>query len=145
MKAQQNIFLIDASQGYQGIHVFDSRLPQDGGVGAVSMQDHSLGQQFTEFHTPAVINLKNAHLHAGIQKGSGQIVGCPAAADNHHLPGRFRVKSHPSQKSLGIQRWADKTQFITLLKPEGTGGNIDFPISFHAADQHIAPEFLTEF
>ncbi len=137
MECQQDILLVDAGQGNEGLHVFDPFLPKQLFVGAVAVDDYGPGQQDTQFFTAFGIAVDDLDRDAHMEQLGGKIIGRFTAADDHGIFDRMGLKTDFFEEGFGIPSGGDEGDAVAPQDTEITGRNVDLAVSFHGADQHV--------
>ena len=139
IEGQHDVLLIEAGQGAEGVGLLDALADQEILVGTVPVDDGRIrelaGEEFAAI-TVVVDDLQLA-LHMGVVHVLRDVVGDPAATDDHAAADRLIIDAELLHEFVGLIRTCDIADDITVHDGVVTTRDDDLVAALDRADQDV--------
>ena len=135
----EDVGLVDARQGHEGVRLLNALLRQQFAVGAVSLDHQRPRQLLADLSAAGLVLVDDLHAHAHVQQLVCQIVAHLAGSHDHHRGSLFPEHPQILEKRRQLIRRGGDIDLIPGFQPEIAGGNGGLPFPGHRADQHPRP------
>ena len=142
VKGHEDVFLVDAREGNEGIGAGDALLLQELLVGAVAVQNGGLRKQFAEFGAALGALFDDFDVDAHLQKLTGQVIAGSAAADDHRTADLMGGHADAAEEAARILGRNQHRYLIALAQHGAAAGDAEVMAALQSAEQRAALQIL---
>ena len=137
IEGDEDVFLIHAGEGCEGVHGFQAFLQQDFLLRAVAADDHRTGQLFADLLALLAVLVDDLDAGAAGQQHLGKVKAHAAGAEDHNAPGLLLHQAHHAQELLDFRGRCGKFNAVAAFQSEGAVRDADIVAALHRTDQEF--------
>ncbi|CAN4017744.1 NTF2 fold immunity protein domain-containing protein, partial [Dysosmobacter welbionis] len=144
-ECHEDVGLVQARDGHEGVRLADSLLAEELAVRPVSHDHQRAGQFLAHLHAPLLVLVDDLYGHAHLQQLRCQIVAHFAGAHDHDRRGPGPEYAQKPEELLQFPGCGGEIDLVSRPQGEIAGGNDRLPLPGHGADQHPDLEIPVQF